>query len=319
MVNNEEILKRMQQNNARGEELVKFIQQELPSIQKAATKAKTEKLAIEIKEKNQQLKKDLEFWKNRVIELEVMTGLKQYPLPSDTNKVNITAKEPIQNAPVKVNSESSSNATSNSGVKQDQPKKEANLEKKEAAVAKKEKGPKSSKPEKQPASEEKDINVSRLDLRIGRILNAKKHPDAESLYVEEIDVGEDKPRTVVSGLVKFVPLEEMQNRLVVVLCNLKPAKMRGVTSEAMVMCASTPDKVEILTPPPNAVPGDRVVCDEYPGEPDTLLPPKKKIFEQVAPDLKTDGDCNATYKSALLKVADKGVVKSTTLTNVQIK
>ncbi|PRD30572.1 UNVERIFIED_CONTAM: Aminoacyl tRNA synthase complex-interacting multifunctional protein 1 [Trichonephila clavipes] len=319
MVNNEEILKRMQQNNARGEELVRFIQQELPLIQKAAAKAKTEKLAIEIKEKNQQLKKDLEFWKNRVIELEVMTGLKQYPLPSHANKVNITAKEPIQNAPVKVSSESSSNAPSNSGVKQDQPKKDTNLEKKEAAVAKKEKGPKSSKPEKQPASEEKDVNVSRLDLRIGHILNAKKHPDAESLYVEEIDVGEDKPRTVVSGLVKFVPLEEMQNRLVVVLCNLKPAKMRGVTSEAMVMCASTPDKVEILTPPCNAVPGDRVVCDEYPGEPDTLLPPKKKIFEQVAPDLKTDGDCNATYKSALLKVADKGVVKSTTLTNVQIK
>ncbi|GFS70478.1 aminoacyl tRNA synthase complex-interacting multifunctional protein 1 [Nephila pilipes] len=316
MVNNEEILKRMQLNNAKGEELIKFIQKELPLIQKAAAKANAEKLANEIKEKNQQLKEDLEFWKNRVIELEVMTGLKQYSLLSEANKVNIVAKESVQNAPANVSSESTPNApVSKSDTKQDRPERNANQAKKEAV-----KKEKVSKPEKHPASEEnKDVNVSRLDFRIGRILNAKKHPDAESLYVEEIDVGEEKPRTVVSGLVKFVPLEEMQNRLVVVLCNLKPAKMRGVTSEAMVMCASTPDKVEILTPPANSLPGDRVVCDEYPGEPDALLPPKKKIFEQVAPDLKTDGGCNATYKSALLKVADKGVVKSTTLTNVQIK
>ncbi|KAL8090299.1 hypothetical protein AgCh_039684 [Apium graveolens] len=38
----------------------------------------------------------------------------------------------------------------------------------------------------------------------------QKHPDADSLYVEEIDVGEGQPRTVVSGLVKYIPLEEIQ-------------------------------------------------------------------------------------------------------------
>jgi len=62
----------------------------------------------------------------------------------------------------------------------------------------------------------------------------------------------------VSGLVKSVPLDQMQNRMAVLLCNLKPAKMRGVTSEAMVMCAVTPEKTEILSPPAGAVPGDLV-------------------------------------------------------------
>lgn len=125
---------------------------------------------------------------------------------------------------------------------------------------------KESKPNTSNSNEDnKPLDVSRLDLRIGRILSAKRHPDADSLYVEEIDCGEEKPRTVVSGLVRFVPLEEMQNRLVVVLCNLKPAKMRGITSEAMVMCASTPDKVEILDPPEGCLPGDRVSFDKYPG------------------------------------------------------
>lgn len=50
--------------------------------------------------------------------------------------------------------------------------------------------------------------------------------------------GEEQPRTIVSGLVKFVSINEMQDRLVVVLCNLKPAKMRGIESSGMVLCAS---------------------------------------------------------------------------------
>lgn len=69
-------------------------------------------------------------------------------------------------------------------------------------------------------------------------MEVSKHPDADSLYVEKIDLGEVEPRTVVSGLAKFVPLEDLQDRLVAVLCNLKPAKMRGVESQGMLLCSS---------------------------------------------------------------------------------
>jgi len=58
----------------------------------------------------------------------------------------------------------------------------------------------------------------------------------------------------------------MQNRMAVLLCNLKPAKMRGVVSQAMVMCASSPEKVEILAPPLGAVPGDRITFEGFPGK-----------------------------------------------------
>lgn len=74
---------------------------------------------------------------------------------------------------------------------------------------------------------------------MGKIVHVSKHPDADSLYVEKIDLGEPSgPRTIVSGLVNYVPIEEMQNRMVVVLANLKPAKLRGVDSHGMVLCAS---------------------------------------------------------------------------------
>ena len=80
-------------------------------------------------------------------------------------------------------------------------------------------------------------------------INIKQHPDAENLYVEKINIGEDgkynyvtkspcciswrlcvlktEPRTVVSGLANYIPLEQLQNRSVVLLCNLKPSKFKG--------------------------------------------------------------------------------------------
>ena len=57
----------------------------------------------------------------------------------------------------------------------------------------------------------------------------------------------------------------MQGRLAVFLTNLKPAKMRGIMSEGMIMCANVPEKVEIIEPPAGAAIGDRVIVEGYPG------------------------------------------------------
>ncbi|KMZ68773.1 Methionine--tRNA ligase [Zostera marina] len=142
------------------------------------------------------------------------------------------------------------------------------------------------------------ISVSRLDIRVGVIKKVQKHPDADSLYVEEIDCGEDLPRTVVSGLVKYIPIEEMQNRKVCVLCNLKPASMRGIKSHAMVLAASNEDhtRVELVEPPVDAPIGERIIFPGFLGEPDGVLNPKKKVWEAIQPDLSTDGDLIARYK-----------------------
>ncbi|CAN4107138.1 unnamed protein product [Withania somnifera] len=151
---------------------------------------------------------------------------------------------------------------------------------------------------KAPAAAEGEISISRLDIRVGLITKAQKHPDADSLYVEEIDVGEALPRTVVSGLVKYIPLEEMQNRKVCVLCNLKPASMRGIKSQAMVLAASNSDhtKVELVEPPKDAVIGERVTLPGFDGKPDDILNPKKKVWETVQVDLHTNKELVACYK-----------------------
>ncbi|KAM8772961.1 aminoacyl tRNA synthase complex-interacting multifunctional protein 1-like [Acanthopagrus schlegelii] len=164
-----------------------------------------------------------------------------------------------------------------------------------------------------------NVDVSRLDLRVGCVITALPLPDADSLYVQQVDVGEAAPRTVVSELVKHVPVDQMQNRMVVLLCNLKPAKTRGVLSQAVVMCASSPEKVEILDPPVGAAPGDRVTVQGFPGEPDKELNPRTKVWEQIQPDLRTDSQCVATYKGAAFEVAGKGACRAQTLSDAEIK
>ena len=64
----------------------------------------------------------------------------------------------------------------------------------------------------------------------------------------------------------------------------------------MVMCASTPEAVEILSPPAGSKPGDPVLVDGYVRNPDAQLNPKKKIFEACAPDLSVNNTKEACYK-----------------------
>ena len=164
-----------------------------------------------------------------------------------------------------------------------------------------------------------EVNVSILDIRVGKIVEVEPHPDADGLYLEQIDVGEEKPRQVVSGLRKFVPIEDMKDREVVVILNLKPAKMRGVVSNGMVLCASNDDhtKVEPLAPPKGLSYGEKVTFQGFVGEPLDVINPKKKLLEKLFPDLKTDKEGVAMYKNAAFTTT-KGVCKAT-LTNAWVK
>jgi aminoacyl tRNA synthase complex-interacting multifunctional protein 1 len=54
--------------------------------------------------------------------------------------------------------------------------------------------------------DDKPIDVSRLNMKVGEIIHVKPHPDADTLYLETVDLGEEKPRTILSGLVNDVPI-----------------------------------------------------------------------------------------------------------------
>lgn len=120
----------------------------------------------------------------------------------------------------------------------------------------------------------------------------------------------------------------MQDRMVVVICNLKPAKLKGILSEAMVLAASNPNLVELLDPPTGSKIGERVTFEGFPGEHDAQLNPKHKIWEEVQPvtnhtsyDKKgfaTTEDGTAVWKGIPFKTS-AGTIKVRSITNGIIK
>lgn len=191
---------------------------------------------------------------------------------------------------------------------------------------KKEKKAKEAKPQKAPAAAAVHTPAL-IDLRVGHILKAIKHPEADSLYVSTIAMGDKEAtedyteyegqicRTVCSGLNGLVPLEEMQGRKVVVVANLKPVKMRGIKSCAMVLAASPKLKegevddhkgpVELVSPPADAPAGERVNFEGWEGEPEGVLNPKKKIWEMFQPGFTTTNNLEVAFDAASVKELGK--------------
>lgn len=77
----------------------------------------------------------------------------------------------------------------------------------------------------------------RLELRIGTVTEVNDHPEAEKLYVLRVDLGEEEPRTIVTNIKSFYPVDKMMGRKLLVVSNLKPANFRGVKSFGMLMAA----------------------------------------------------------------------------------
>ncbi|KAL2339479.1 hypothetical protein Fmac_007419 [Flemingia macrophylla] len=152
--------------------------------------------------------------------------------------------------------------------------------------------------DKEVTEKENEVSVSLLNIQVGLIRKAWKHPSADSLLVEEIDVGEAKLRQVVSGLAKYFSPDELTNRRVVLITNVKPGKLRDVVSEGLVLCASNegPTVVEPLLPPEGAKIGERISFSGIDGKPEDVLNPKKKQLEKITPHLFTDDKGVATFK-----------------------
>ncbi|KAI0785257.1 hypothetical protein C8Q75DRAFT_723216 [Abortiporus biennis] len=154
---------------------------------------------------------------------------------------------------------------------------------------------------------------SMIDLRVGKILDIKVHPDADGLYIEQIDFGEESgPRTVVSGLVKYIPIDQMRDQYLVGVCNLKPANMRGVKSFAMVLCATHKDGkdagIELVRPPEGSKIGERIYFEGSEFEnatPLSQLNPKKKIFETIQPGFTTLETKEAAWVNPVTKSVHK--------------
>ena len=114
------------------------------------------------------------------------------------------------------------NETSDAPQKEKKPKKKKNPPKKKEEVK----------------GEKVDYNaepITLIDFKIGHIDKVYNHPESSNLYCCHIDIGEEEPRTIATGLQGVVPIEKLENATVVIAANLKARNMGGFRSDGMVL------------------------------------------------------------------------------------
>ena len=122
---------------------------------------------------------------------------------------------------------------------------------------------KAKKEEKEPAAVPKETSLisidefKKIDLRVGKIVSAQKIPKSEKLLKLEVDIGNEK-RTVLAGIAQSYEPEKLIGKRIVVVANLKPAKLLGIESQGMLLAASDGAGVKIVTFEEEVEPGAKV-------------------------------------------------------------
>ena len=107
-----------------------------------------------------------------------------------------------------------------------------------------------SKKEEKKLEHKEEITIDdfdKIELRVGKIINAEKHPKADKLLVLKVKLAGEE-RQIVSGIAKHYKIEELIGKQVAVVCNLKPVKLRGVESCGMILASYTDDDKTLVLP-----------------------------------------------------------------------
>ena len=98
-------------------------------------------------------------------------------------------------------------------------------------------------------------DFAKIQLKVGLVVSAEAHPDAERLLVLKVNIGEPKLRQIVAGIASRYTTEDLVGKTVIVVANLKPAELRGVMSEGMLLAAGGREVVGLASIPEGATPG----------------------------------------------------------------
>lgn len=98
----------------------------------------------------------------------------------------------------------------------------------------------------------------RIDLRVAKVISAKRIEGTTNLIKLMVDVGEEKPRQIIAGIARWYKPDELIGKLIIIVKNLQPKKIKGHVSEGMLLAADAPEKPILLTVVEPAPPGCRV-------------------------------------------------------------
>lgn len=101
-------------------------------------------------------------------------------------------------------------------------------------------------------------DFKKVVLKVGKVVEASAHANANKLLVLKVDLGGGEVRQVVSGIKQWYAPEQLVGKSVILVANLAPAQLRGVESQGMVLAATSGDQVILLSPEKEAAPGSKV-------------------------------------------------------------
>ncbi|KAG5355115.1 tRNA-aminoacylation cofactor arc1 [Yarrowia sp. B02] len=156
-----------------------------------------------------------------------------------------------------------------------------------------------------------------IDVRVAQFVKVEPHPNATTLYLGTVQIGPDPADTkqICSGLMRWYSLEELEGRKIVVVNNMKPAKLRGEKSEVMALCSELAGEqddiqIDLLAPPEGSSPGDQLVFEGHEEEIAKSVKPKKFSGLVENERLKTDKEGFVMLDGKILKDKDGNAVKS---------
>ena len=88
----------------------------------------------------------------------------------------------------------------------------------------------------------------KLDIRIGKVIECEEVPNSDNLYKLSVDVGEETPRIILSGIRKWYDPVDLEGELITVLLNLKPRKIFGIKSNGMLLAADVNETAVLIKP-----------------------------------------------------------------------
>jgi methionine--tRNA ligase beta chain len=103
-------------------------------------------------------------------------------------------------------------------------------------------------------------DFAKVQLRVGTVLEAKPAPKGDRLLVLQVDLGNNERRQILAGIRQHVTPEQMVGRQIIVVANLVPRTMMGLTSEGMLLAATDPATNRVITVSPSdaVAPGSKV-------------------------------------------------------------
>ena len=99
----------------------------------------------------------------------------------------------------------------------------------------------------------------KIDIRMGKVLSAEKVEGADKLLKLTVDLGEGEPRQLVAGVAETHTPEDLVGKMIPILANLEPKKLRGIESRGMILAAVVGDAAVLLLPEKEVPAGTKVI------------------------------------------------------------